>query len=49
MSQFVGRSGTCPRCGQKMTVPAPMLEEQPPVLVMDDGHRRPRRPWERSD
>ncbi len=38
--RLVGRSGPCPKCGEKVSVPASAPPEEAPVLVMDDGHRR---------
>lgn len=37
-----GRSGNCPMCHEKVTVPLRIPEEQGPLLVLDDGHPRPR-------
>jgi DNA-directed RNA polymerase subunit RPC12/RpoP len=36
----VGRSGSCPKCKEKIIVPPQTPEEEAPLLVMDEGHRR---------
>src|SRR5438132_457878 len=41
-ARFVGRSSSCPSCGEKVTVPPVAPEEAAPMLVMDDGHRTSR-------
>jgi DNA-directed RNA polymerase subunit RPC12/RpoP len=37
-SRFVGRSFTCPKCGEDLVVPALIPAEEEPVLVLDDGY-----------
>jgi DNA-directed RNA polymerase subunit RPC12/RpoP len=44
-TRFAGRSCACPKCGQKVVVPAAVPEEQAPALIMDDGYRLPREPY----
>jgi len=38
--KFVGRRGDCPQCSEPVVVPA-CAPEEPPILVMDTGHRLP--------
>jgi len=37
--RYVGRSCACPKCGDRVVVPALVPTEEAPLLVMDDGHR----------
>jgi hypothetical protein len=39
--RFVARSCQCPRCGDTLTVPLRVPNEEPPLLVQDDGFRLP--------
>ncbi len=39
--KFVGRRGDCPQCKGPVVVPARAPDEEPPILIMDDGHQIP--------
>jgi hypothetical protein len=38
-ARFAGRRCACPSCGDEVIVPVRVPEAEPPVLVLDDGHR----------
>ncbi len=40
--RFAGRLCPCPQCSTQVLVPVRSPGEEPPVLVLDDGHRLPR-------
>lgn len=40
---LIGRNRACPGCGPPAAVPARTPDDSLPVLVPDDGHRRPTR------
>ena len=42
-AKWIGRSGSCPNCGRKVTVRPAVPASEGPVLVTDDGHQRRRR------
>jgi DNA-directed RNA polymerase subunit RPC12/RpoP len=39
--KFVGRRGDCPQCNGPVVVPARAPEEEPSMLILDEGHRIP--------
>jgi hypothetical protein len=41
--KLIGRSGSCPNCGRKVTVRPAAPAEEGPVLVTDDGQPQRRR------
>jgi hypothetical protein len=36
--RLAGRLGNCPGCGHRLAVPLRIPNEEPPMLVVDDGH-----------
>jgi hypothetical protein len=40
---FVGRSCPCPQCGRSVVVPPSAPPEEAPLIILDEGFRRPRR------
>jgi DNA-directed RNA polymerase subunit RPC12/RpoP len=43
-TRFIGQSCPCPQCGTEVIVPPRALDDESPLLVLDDGFRRPRSP-----
>jgi hypothetical protein len=41
--KLIGKSGSCPNCGHKVTVRPCVPAAEGPVLVTDDGHPQRRR------